>query len=135
MVLPSLALNAYLGQQYFGNQLNLDKARFWYGNSYVNFALRIPISAHFTVQSNLKKELLNSTLLENQRQQERKLARLKQILQLAKEVKKEQEAAFREGRLILSEYNRACLDHNKAMLDIWQAEFDLVKLLLDKTAA
>ncbi|UZJ62997.1 TolC family protein [Sphingobacterium sp. KU25419] len=41
-LLPTLTANAYLGKQYFSNEFRLDKNNAWYGNSYVNIALRIP---------------------------------------------------------------------------------------------
>ncbi|MEN5084931.1 TolC family protein [Sphingobacterium faecium] len=149
-LLPTLTANAYLGKQYFSNEFRLDKNNAWYGNSYVNIALRIPLSAYFTAQPTLKKEILNAHVLELQSQEEQhidqiktqqqntkikttrlKIDRLHHIEKLAAQAVKEQDSAYRGGRLILTEYHESVLSYQKAKKDIWQAEYDLIKLLLD----
>ncbi|MNX89917.1 Outer membrane efflux protein [compost metagenome] len=149
-LLPTLTANAYLGKQYFSNEFRLDKNNAWYGNSYVNIALRIPLSAYFTAQPTLKKEILNAHVLELQLQEEQhidqiktqqqnakiktaqlKIDRLHHIEKLAAQAVKEQDSAYRGGRLILTEYHESVLSYQKAKKDIWQAEYDLIKLLLD----
>ncbi|MBB2952301.1 MULTISPECIES: TolC family protein [Sphingobacterium] len=150
-LLPTLSTNAYLGKQYFSNEFRLDRGHSWYGNSYINLVLRIPLSAYFTAQPTLKKEILNSGVLELQLHQEQqidqinaqqqivkiktaqqKLFRFHNIEQLAAQEKKEQESRYREGRSMLSDYNQSILSYHKAKQNVWQAEFDLIKLLLDK---
>lgn len=150
-LLPTLSTNAYLGKQYFSNEFRLDRSDSWYGNSYINLALRIPLSAYFTAQPALKKEVLNSSVLELQLRQEQqidrinkqqqmvkiktaqqKLFRFQNIEQLASQEKKEQESRYREGRSMLSDYNQSILSYHKAKQNVWQAEYDLIKLLLDK---
>jgi outer membrane protein len=149
-LLPTLTANAYLGKQYFSNEFRLDKNNAWYGNSYVNIALRIPLSAYFTAQPTLKKEILNAHVLELQLQEEQhidqiktqqqntkiktarlKIDRLHHIEKLVAQAVKEQDSAYRGGRLILTEYHESVLSYQKAKKDIWQAEYDLIKLLLD----
>lgn len=152
-LLPTLTANAYLGKQYFSNEFRLYKDDAWYGNSYINIALRIPLSAYFTAQPTLKKEALNAHVLELQLQQEQqmdhiniqqqntkiktaqqKLVRFHSIEQLADQAMKQQEAAYRGGRLMLSDYHESILAYHKAKQNIWQAEYDLIKLLLDNPA-
>ncbi|MNV82162.1 hypothetical protein D3C71_1758780 [compost metagenome] len=60
-----------------------------------------------------------------------KIDRLHHIEKLAAQAVKEQDSAYRGGRLILTEYHESVLSYQKAKKDIWQAEYDLIKLLLD----
>lgn len=150
-LLPTLSANAYLGKQYFSNEFHLDRGDSWYGNSYINLALRIPLSAYFTAQPTLKKEALNSSILELQLQQEQqidrinmqqqivkiktlqqKLFRFQNIEQLASQEKKEQESRYREGRSMLSDYNQSIISYHKTKQNVWQTEYDLIKLLFDQ---
>src|SRR5690606_24165514 len=57
--LPSLSFNAYYGAQYFSNSLNLVDKSNWYGYSYANLGLRIPISAYFSNSSAIRKAQLS----------------------------------------------------------------------------
>ena len=149
-LLPTLSINAYLGQQYFGNTFRIDRAREWYGNSFVNLALNLPLSAHFTVRPSLRKSLLSEARLRNEIQQQQledqiaddqttvkvkaaryKVASLKKIEQLALEDKNSKEAAYKEGRLLLAAYNESLVAYHKCVQDVWQAEYDLVRISLD----
>lgn len=149
-LLPILSLNAYLGQQYFSNELRLDRGREWYGSSFLNMALSIPLSAYFTSRPTLRKAALADARLAQQIQQEerdelirgqqlaakisnatQKTEGLARIEQLALQHKEEQEAAYRAGRLLLTDYNESILAYNKCKQDVWQAEYDLIELLLE----
>jgi outer membrane protein TolC len=149
-LLPTLTMNAYLGEQYFSNELQLTKRDDWFGNSYVNLALRIPLSAYFTSRPVLRQTQLQSTLYSKQIEEEirnddidnqqnavnlkaaqQKIQSLKHIEQLAKQNMEEQKAAYLGGRLLLDAYNRSIITHHRAVLDIWQAEYDFIALLLD----
>lgn len=150
-LLPSLSVNAYLGEQYFGNQFKITQRDQWYGNSFVNLALRIPLSAYFVAPTSLKKATFS---LEQQRlrtaeiQQEdatndkqkaakvnaarQKVASLKKIEQLAQSLSKVKEAEFNEGRALLSDYHQNLAAVFKANQDVWQAEYDLIRAMIGK---
>lgn len=148
--LPSLSLNGYYGYQFFDNRLDITNKDQWYGNSYANIALRIPISDYIWKNSALKKATLESKLsaiqLENKRlednieakQNERKILstqqkinRLKEIEKLALQNKTEQFKIYKAGRMLLSDFNEVIIAHNKAQQDIWQSEYDLIGIILE----
>ena len=58
-VLPSISFNAYYGAQYFSNSINIIDKSNWYGYSYANLGLRIPISAYFSNRSAIMKAELS----------------------------------------------------------------------------
>jgi outer membrane protein TolC len=150
-LLPSLKANAYLGEQYFSNEFRLDRGKEWYGSSYVNLALRMPLSAFFTVQPTFRKlraqseitslklrEETDSDRISSQQQQvkvaaaQSKLERLEAVMRLAEQVKQEQEQTYREGRLLLTDLNLSINQLNQAKRDVWQAGYDLIRALMEQ---
>ncbi len=149
-LLPTLTFNGYLGEQYFSNELKLARKEEWYGNSFVNLALRIPLSGYFTTQPTIKKITLNKNLIDKQIQDivrneeiennqnhlkivaaEKKIDSFKRIEALALQNKNEQQEAYKAGRILLTVYNDALKGYHKAKQDVWQAQYDLLKLLLN----
>lgn len=149
-LLPSFKLNAYWGEQYFDNQFRLTRGSAWYGNSYVNLVLRVPLSAYLTARPALRKAALRYSLTAKQLEEEQridhihnqqrevkirvaqqKVNALKRIADLGRKTSEEQEAAYRAGRLLLSDYHQSLAAYHQAQLDVWQAEYDLIGLLLD----
>lgn len=149
-LLPTMTFNGYLGEQYFSNELKLARKEEWFGNSFVNLALRIPLSGYFTTQPTVRKISLNAALLDKQIQElnrneqiedsqqrlkiaaaEKKLEAYKRIEALALQDKDEQQEAFKAGRILLTEYSQALMNYKKAKQDIWQAQYDLLTLLVD----
>lgn len=149
-LLPSLTLNAYWGEQYFDNDFRIFRGESWFGNSFVNLALRIPLSEYISARPTLKKIALQANLTAIQLDEEQQLdairieqqavkiqaarqkaERLQRIAELAQQSKKEQEAAYLAGRLLLSEYNQAVASVIQAQKDVWQAEYDFIALLMD----
>ncbi|WP_312134640.1 TolC family protein [Sphingobacterium sp.] len=149
-LLPTLKLNAYLGEQFYSNEFRLDRGSDWFGNSFVNLALRIPLSSYFTMQPSLKKNSLQQQLTNLQLEEEqmndniqsqqkavkvqaaeKKLAAYQRIDRLALENKETKEKAFHAGRLLLTELMQAHASYNQARKDIWQAEYDLLKITLE----
>src|SRR5690606_40763418 len=63
----------YLGEQYYSNEFRLDRGEEWFGNSFVNLALRIPFSAYFTGKSSVQHARLNTQLFDLQIAEEQKL--------------------------------------------------------------
>lgn len=47
LALPKLTLNAFYGAQFYDNKLNIIQSDNWFGNSYVNVSLRIPITENY----------------------------------------------------------------------------------------
>lgn len=149
-LLPNLSFNGYLGEQYFSNELKLARTEEWFGNSFVNLALRIPLSGYFTTQSTVKKIALNRDLIDKQIQDitrneeiennqnnlkivavEKKIDSFKKIEALALQNKNEQQEAYKAGRILLTVYSDALKGYHKAKQDVWQAQYDLLKLLLN----
>ncbi len=148
-LLPTLTFNAYFGTQFFSNSFNIIESDRWYGNSFANIGLKLPISAYITnrpayQKSNLQEKLSRIKIQQQQndwQQQQaikeqkvfaakRKIVRLQHILDLAQQLLDQQKAAYTEGRLLLSEYNKANGELIKAKQDLWQAQFDLISLSL-----
>lgn len=149
-LLPSVTLNAYLGEQYYDNQFRLTHGDAWFGNSFVNLAFRIPISAYLTAKPTLRKAALQYALTTKQLEEERnhdrindqqkrvrvraaqqKVDALKRIAFLAQQTKTDQEAAYLAGRLLLSDYNQSVAAYHQAQQEVWQAEYDLIALLME----
>lgn len=110
----------------------------------------MPLSAYWTVKPTLSKERINLDITglkfaeeqknEQIRQEQKKaridaaqkkVARYGRIEALALEARNNDENAYKAGRLLLSEYNKSLTAHNKAAQDLWQAQYDLVKVLLE----
>lgn len=149
-LLPSVSLNAYWGEQYFDNDFRVFRGESWYGNSFINVALRTPISAYLTAQPTLRRLGLQSKLTALQldeahrvdridREQQavrvnaalQKVTRLRRIAALARQVKEEEEAAYLAGRLMVSTLNEASAAHIQAERDVWQAEYEWISLLME----
>lgn len=145
-LLPSVTFNGYYGTQFYSNSFNLFNSDRWYGNSYANIALRLPISDLIWSTPQLKKQQLNrqfsSLRLEEQaeldsisRQQtfnkilraEKQIEHRKKIAGLALENRQNLEESYKAGRLLLSEYNKAASAYIKAMQDLWQAEYNWIE--------
>lgn len=149
-LLPTLSFNGYLGEQYFSNELKLARKEEWFGNSFVSLALRIPLSGYFTTQPSIRKISLNAALLDKQIQElnrneqiadnqqklkitatEKKIEAYKRIEALVLQDKDEQQEAFQAGRILLSDYSQVMMNYKKAKMDVWQAQYDLLKLYVD----
>lgn len=148
---PSLSFNGYLGEQYFSNSLRLGQRDQWFGNSFVNLALRWPLSAYFTAGPTLRKLSFAAELQARQIQQEKlsesvqqsqrlvrvaaarsKLSSLERIEALAAELRGERQVGFLAGRVLLSDYNEALSAWIRCRQDLWQSQYELIQYLLDK---
>lgn len=148
-LLPSLTLNGFYGQQYFSNNLNLVAKDGWYGSSFINLAVRIPISAYFSQGVGFRKVALQEQLLEYQIREEeanelndlkRKQVRvwnlkerilgLQKIEKLAIALEQEKLHQLDAGRILISDYQQVNSSVLKAKQDIWQAQYDLINELL-----
>ena len=151
LLLPTLSFNGYLGEQYFSNELKLSRKEDWFGNSFANLAVRIPLSGYFTTQPTIRKIALNADFIDKQLQDithndnidaiqrklkmitvEKKIESFHKIEKLALQNKNEQHEAYKAGRILLTDYSQALMNYKKAKQDIWQAEYDLLQILIDK---
>ncbi len=147
---PALKINAYFGEQYFSNEFRLDRGSEWYGNSYVNLTMRIPLSSFFTAKPTLNKILwqANATGLNIQQEQKvdhirlqqkqakinaakQKLDRLNIIVDLTQSSKQSQQALYNEGRALLSDLNQSIIQVHQAQRAVWQQSFELIKLMME----
>lgn len=148
-VLPTLHFNAYFGAQFYSNDFHLFQHNNWYGHSFVNLGVRVPISAYFTQSASRKKAALQQEIythrLEHQQyleksdeqkkqlriaQAEAALSSREKIEQLAEQKKTQKWAAYQSGRLLLSDYHLAHSEHLSAQQEVWQAQYDWLAALL-----
>lgn len=149
--LPTITLNGFFGAQFFSNEFELFERNHWYGNSFANVGVKIPISAYFTNSASVKKSQLQEqlTVLKIREQEiedatkekktaakiwaaKQKIAGLKRIVDLAEKEKNLQLEGVQIGRIIPTEYYQANHSWIAAKKELWQAEFDLVQVLLEK---
>ncbi|GAA4139983.1 hypothetical protein GCM10022216_18690 [Sphingobacterium kyonggiense] len=147
--LPTITLNGFFGAQFFSNEFDLFERNHWYGNSFANIGVKIPISAYFTNSASVKKSQLQEqlTVLKIREQEieeatkdkktaakiwsaKQKIAGLERIVDLAEKEKNLQLEGVQIGRTIPTEYYRANHSWIAAKKELWQAEFDLVQVLL-----
>ncbi len=151
--IPTLSLNAFYGSQFYNNSLSLWNNNNWFGNSYVNIGLRIPISetidrAIKKKQLGLQNQVLSSQYREAQgldeadsRQRMLKIAQASKVLEnnraiaslSASNVLLLQEQ-YKSGRMLLSELNQELSSHFKNLQRVWQAEYDYLLAELDQYA-
>lgn len=143
--LPTLSFNAYLGTQYFANELQLFNNQAWYGNSYANIALRLPISQYFQRQTALRQATMEGDLrkldwVDEQQHEditqdkrmaklqavEKRIAGLEHIVSLCVEKKAVLLTAFQAGKILLASYNVANSEYIKAQQELWQAQYDWI---------
>ncbi|WFB62032.1 TolC family protein [Sphingobacterium sp. WM] len=148
--LPSLSFNAYYGGQYFSNSFNIVNKNFWYGYSYANLGLKIPISAYFTNSASIRQVALNEKIFRNQLEetkdsdaidlkqksskiisQNKRIKSLEEIKDLAAQNKAEKLESYEAGRILLTEFNKANSEYLKSCQDLWQAKYDLLKITIE----
>lgn len=148
--LPSLSFNAYYGGQYFSNSFNIVNKNFWYGYSYANLGLKIPISAYFTNSASIRQATLNEKIFRNQlneakdsdaidlkqksskiNSQNKRIKSLEEIKDLAAQNKAEKLESYEAGRILLTEFNKANSEYLKSCQDLWQAKYDLLKITIE----
>jgi len=56
--LPSLNLTGYLGEQYYGNDFNINQGDRWHGNSFINLGFRLPLTPFLTSAPSLRRASL-----------------------------------------------------------------------------
>lgn len=149
-LLPTVTLNAYYGAQFFNNSFRLFSSTNWFGNSYANIAIRLPLSAYL-VQSpsvskiNAERQLSKLQLEESikldvikQKQKlhktnaaELKIQALLKIIDLSDKSLEKQKLAYEAGRIMLSDFNKSSNSLNDNLKELWQAQFDLISIYLN----
>lgn len=150
-LLPSFTFNAYYGTQYFDNSLKLFSGDNWFGNSYANIAMRLPISSHFvqtTTLSKISSEKEVNQIKSNETNKLNEIQRLKQIqkvnaaklkvttlqkiVKLSEENLNKQKLEFQAGKILLSDMNKSISKHISNRKELWQAEYDLISTYLEQ---
>lgn len=103
--LPTLALNAYYGANYFDNSFNLLKSANWNGNSFINVGLRFPISEGFERQKRIGRLRLQQQADELRYQDERNKIRLDYLLAQREAGRYEKNYARARENFLLAEQN------------------------------
>ena len=148
--IPKLTFNAFYGGQFYDNQLKITNSDNWFGNSYVNLALRIPITENFekrlkTKQFDFDKEIIQSKLETLEREKlnsdkqlqndllilSQKLQAYKQIVSLAESNVKIVKAQVDAGTILISEYNKELENLFNQNQKLWQTSYDLLKKKLE----
>ena len=144
-VIPKVSLNAFYGSQFFNNQLNLTNSQYWYGNSFVNLTLRIPLTEYY--EKNLKKKQFNyeleiaksklealelDTEISDLKRKndllvlQQKISAYKQMVNLAEQNVNIVKAQVDEGTVLISEYNKEIENLLAQNKKLWQAYYDLL---------
>lgn len=152
--LPTLSLNAFYGNQFYNNNFSLWNNNNWFGNSYVNVGVRLPISE--VVDRALKKKqfgLQHQLLLSQYREEQGLDAANKRLWQLnvaqAQKVLENARAIellssenltlvqdqYRAGKILLTVLNAELSEHFKNKKNVWQAEYDHLLALLERSSA
>ena len=118
--LPTLALNAYYGANYFDNSFNLLKSANWNGNSFVNVGLRLPISEGFERQRRISRLKLQQQADELRYEDERNKNRLDYLAAQREATRYEKNYARARENFLLAEQN----------LQLAKEQFDSGRLLI-----
>lgn len=148
--IPKLTFNAFYGGQFYDNQLKITNSDNWFGNSYVNLALRIPITENIekrlkAKQFDFDKEIIQSKLetlerekLNSDKQKQndllilsQKIQAYKQIVSLAESNVKIVKAQVDAGTVLISEYNKELENLFTQNQKLWQTSYDLLKKRLE----
>lgn len=146
---PKLTLNGYLGSQFYNNQFRLFDTDYWFGTSYLNVALRLPITEAYerSLQKKqlkyentiLESKLLNSNSNDNIEELQRrndiqiledKVKNQERIVKLSDSNKEILKAQVEEGTVLVTEYNKELESYLDQMKKYWQAQYDLLQKLL-----
>lgn len=148
--LPKLTLNAYYGSNHYSNSFDLLNSQYWYGNSFVNLSIRIPITETYnrSITRNQLQHQLKLTQLklddlqkkdaikklnkaENLSMYQSRVASAQKNLQLADSNLKLVEEQVKSGRVLITELNKEMDNYFTAQKNVWQAQYDYIKKLIE----
>lgn len=151
--LPVVSLNGYYGANYFDNRFEIFKSGNWYGNSFINVGIRIPLSDHLLrnkelarlkIQEEIISENIKSATLERQQtiQEAERDVRYnqslyharKENLDMAEETTRIIQLQYDSGRLLLSDYYQQLYQFQKERAAYLESKYRLLisKLSLEK---
>lgn len=150
LYLPKLTLNAFYGSNFFNNSLDLGNTNYWYGNSYVNLTLRIPISEAYETHLKAKQIALQNQNISTQLSEANTATALKvtqkinEIVSLKNKIDmlekalvySEQNLKFVQdkvngGRALVSEFSTEFDGYLQDQKKLWQAQYDLITKLIE----
>ncbi len=146
LAIPKLTLNGYLGTQFYNNEFRLANGDFWFGTSYVNLSLRVPITEAFERGLTKKQLIVQSLILDsklsvaNSDDGVTDLQKKNQILVLKKKIESQEiivqlaemnveimKTQVKEGTQLIVDLNKeieSLIDQQKKL---WQAQYDLLQ--------
>ena len=151
--LPIVSLSGYYGANYFDNRFEIFKSGNWYGNSFINVGIRIPLSDHLLrnkelarlkIQEEIISENIKSATLERQQtiQEAERDVRYnqslyyarKENLDMAEETTRIIQLQYDSGRLLLSDYYQQLYQFQKERAAYLESKYRLLisKLSLEK---
>ena len=148
--LPKLTINGYYGAQFFDNDLKLFNNNYWYGSSYVNLTLRLPITETYErglqkKRLGIEKEILVSQLeaatqdeMVQQKQKQinvakyqQKIQQLQKILVLMESNVTITNSKLLEGTILVNELNTAIDAAVEQQQKLWQAQYDYLQAVIN----
>lgn len=148
--IPKLTFNAFYGGQFYDNQLKINQTENWFGNSYVNLTLRIPLTENFETslknkQFEYEKEITQNKIeilaqqkqtTELQKQNEillltQKINTFKQIVALAETNVSIIKSQVDAGTVLITEYTKEIENLFSQNQKLWQLNYDLLKKQLE----
>jgi len=104
-LLPTISLNAYYGTNYFDNNFELFKGNNWYGNSFVNIGLRIPLTERIDqfkkiAQIKIQQQIINENIRSRKNQNQLNMNKAQSDIDFYKA-----DLVQRQENLILAEEN------------------------------
>lgn len=149
-LLPTITFNGYLGSQYYQNDLKLFNAENWFGHSYVNIALKLPISdwydknnkqrkyaleleiANNNLQHAIRKEAIENNQISNEVSLlYNKIQLLEKTVEMVRKNVDITRAKVEEGTLLISDYNNEMELYFEENKKLWQTQYEWISKQLN----
>lgn len=153
--LPTLSLNGYYGSRYYDNSFELFKGGNWFGNSFINIGLRVPITegidrvkkiSQLKIQQQIiaesirsqrnKQQLDINTFRDDVNYYEEEFKRKKENIAMAEENLKLATQQYEKGRILISDYYSGVYTFQKERTAYLESLYKLFvsKLSLEKAS-
>lgn len=145
-ILPKITLNGYIGAQHFSNEFKIFDGNLWYGNSFVNLTLRVPITEWYEnklkqqqvrkeydlAQFKLEDKQRNLSVLKWQKNTnitvlEHKIETLQQTIKLIQDNISILKIKVNEGKILVTELNTELELLLKTFQQLWQTQYELLQ--------
>lgn len=151
--LPVISLNGYYGANYFDNRFELFKGSNWYGNSFVNIGIRLPLSenllrskelARLKIQEDVISQEVRAAEYERQKNiqeagrelgyRQFEYSRRKENFDMAEENAEIADLQYRNGRLLIGDYYQQLHQFQKERAAYLESKYRLLvsRLSLEK---